>query len=56
MRNSSAKQCASLIEGYIRNPFVLDVDTSKKLIQIWNAACDESFPILPLNAEDDVDD
>lgn len=51
----SAKQSVSLITQYLKNPFSLDVDMSKKLIQIWNAACDETFPILPPSDEDDAD-
>ena len=51
----SAKQSAALIEQYLKHPFMLDVDTSKKLIQIWNAACDETFPILPPSDEEDID-
>ena len=51
----SAKQSMALIEQYLKHPFMLDVDTSKKLIQIWNAACDETFPMLPPSDEEDID-
>ena len=52
----TARKCVALIDKYLKNPFMLDVDTSKQLIQIWNAACDETFPILPPSEDDNIEE